>query len=625
MLTSRGLWFLVWLLALLGVSLWANVPTLALVCLTLLFWLLGSWLAFLVQLRLLAGRLRVERRVSDERGTLQSLWAGRAYRVRVALHSDRSFPSPYLRVTDRVPYGAKRLSGDIHMEGSVAADASLSIEYFLYCLAPGTLRFEGVAVQVADPQGLFYQDLFLQDVSRLRVLPPLADARGHVPTVKRHNVIPLLGAHRLRRPGSGSELLDLREYLPGDPPKTIAWKVSARRNRLMTKEFESEVPVRATLFMDTSQSVRVGSPVDCPLTRLVEISAAVAQAMAGARDLAGLCLCDERVTHYVRPARGPRHLVKLMGLLADAAGLPAAAADVPVAALLPLAYSFARETYPQLLADDVNAFPLWLPLLSPQPAYTLPQPPLRARSLLFRPWVWLRLFLRRLRLGLRQGILARLSPHTHLHYRWRKQLAALLSVHYGLAPGGLALLLEDDRECVQYLQRFLAEHHVPYQLPLYDLEGRYLFAAPGKVAVLARALVHAVARGRDNELFVLLADLLEIGEHLGPLLRAVKVALARHHQVLLVCPWPAGVPLPPRQPEGGALSRPDKGRKIKRLRTPEALILRTTTRRLHRAYHQLRRTFGRLGVSVLCARQDDSVRLILDRLERLRTQRRGVR
>src|SRR5207302_354096 len=65
------------------------------------------------------------------------------------------------------------------------------------------------------------------------------------------------GMHRLYRPGSGSELLDLRDYQPGDPPRTIAWKVSARRDKLITKELEREVPVRCTLLLDTSRSVLV--------------------------------------------------------------------------------------------------------------------------------------------------------------------------------------------------------------------------------------------------------------------------------------------------------------------------------------------------------------------------------
>ena len=41
--------------------------------------------------------------------------------------------------------------------------------------------------------------------------------------------------------------------------------------------------------------------------------------------------------------------------------------------------------------------------------------------------------------------------------------------------------------------------------------------------VLARAVVHAVARGRDNELYVLMADLLELDAHLEPLLQALRV------------------------------------------------------------------------------------------------------
>jgi hypothetical protein len=52
---------------------------------------------------------------------------------------------------------------------------------------------------------------------------------------------------------------------------------------------------------------------------------------------------------------------------------------------------------------------------------------------------------------------------------------------------------------------------------------------------------------------------------------------------------------------------------------------RAAVLRFHRAYYRVRRTFARLGVPVLCARDEDSVRLILERLERLRTQERGVR
>ena len=49
--------------------------------------------------------------------------------------------------------------------------------------------------------------------------------------------------------------------------------------------------------------------------------------------------------------------------LADAAARPAAAGTAPLEPHLPLAYSYAREVYPELLADAVNHMPRWLTFL----------------------------------------------------------------------------------------------------------------------------------------------------------------------------------------------------------------------------------------------------------------------
>jgi hypothetical protein len=201
-------------------------------------------------------------------------------------------------------------------------------------------------------------------------------------------------------------------------------------------------------------------------------------------------------------------------------------------------------------------------------------------------------------------------PARRRFFHRRKRLAALLSVRYGLAPGGLAALLEDDGLMIRYMQRFLADHQVPYPQPLYDRKGRYLFAAPGKIPVLAAALLRAVGKGHDNELFVLLVDLLELEDHLGPLLQAIKVARARHHRVMIVCPWPPGV-RPPRESSAGVRGAPLPSRL-------EDALHQTTTDRFHRAFYHLRRTFARLGVQVLCAQDRDPAALILQRLDQLR-------
>ncbi|HEV3260483.1 MAG TPA: DUF58 domain-containing protein [Gemmataceae bacterium] len=651
MLTARGWWFLLIVLALLALALlWPNEPV-ALLALTLGLWFLWQWLSFAVRARLVSRRLWVERQLHDDHGPVATLWAGRTFQVRVALRLSGGLSLPYVAVTDRVPFETELDAGEPRTEGAVAADQALELEYRLRCPAAGRVRFEGVGIQLADAQGLFYHATFVSGVALLRVLPPLADAEGHTATVKRHNLLPPPGIHRLRRPGSGSELLDLRDYLPGDPPKTIAWKVSARRDRLITKEFESEVPVRCTLFVDTSNSVRLGPPGKNALARLVEIAATVAQAAAGTRDLTGLCLFDEAGAEVIRPARGSRHLVHLLNALTEAAGLAPTTGHAKPHRLLPLAHAFAQEVYPELMSHDLNRVPFWLPWLAPQPAYTQREPTLDDRAYRFLPaFLVLYIFISLCVIGLGVAGITRwflagepgpylawavlglvafslivvllviplklFFPRHRRRYQWRKRLAALLSVQYGLAPGGLAVLMEDDEQFYRHVQRFLADHHVPYSLPFYDRRGRYLFAAPGKVDVLAGTLLRAVGKGHDNELFVLLADLLELTGHLEPLLGAVKVALSRHHRVMVICPWPPGVPLPGAGDDDDAeMGRHGDGR---RARGVAEAVRRGTVRRFHRAFQQLRRTFARLRVPVICARRGDPARLIISRLDWLR-------
>jgi uncharacterized protein (DUF58 family) len=662
MLTIRGwtfaltfipLLFGAMLLPLLGTIQPYGHQTLILVGLTVLTWFLAEWFLFLFRARTVVRQLALERELRDDRGEVVNLWAGRSFEVRVRVRGPGWPGLPHVLLTDRVPFGVEPTGGAHWWEGGITAAAPAELVYRVRCPAAGQVRFDGVAVQVTDLQGFFYYRTFLAGPHEYRVLPVLSDVETRLPITKRFNLLPPPGVHRHRRPGTGSELLDLRDYMPGDPPRMIAWKVSARRDRLITKELESDVPVRCTLFVDTSNSVRLGPPGHNALARLVEIAAAVSQACAGNRDPVGLGLCDEQEVKYLRPARTRRHLTEVLNLLAAAAAKAPTTGAAPLERLVPLGYSFAQEVYPDLLRPAVNFFPAWLPWLKPRSLWTVPHPTLADALYWVLPllvvvtgagigllfvWLWLVLahwllsnpalvrYLWTSVLGLigigMVAIFFRLLflffPRRRREYCWRKQLAALLSHRHGLEPGGLATLLEDDRLFAIHLQRFLAEHHVPMPLPLYDAEGRYLFAAPGKVAVLADTLLRAVGKGHDNELFVLLADLLELGDHLAPLLRAVKVTLARHHQVIVICPWPPGM-LPPGQDEDPQQA----ARRARTDRPTERAIIEATTLRFHAAFVGLRRTFARLGVPVICALDEDPARLIVDRIDRLRTVRSG--
>lgn len=616
MLTSRAWWLLLIDLAALVVAISLGLGAMTLACLAVLAWFLGAWLQFHWRLRWTAKSLYVERSLLRQGTSVDVLWAQSTATVIVRLCNKSRVSLPYVVIVDRVPALARLQEGTPWQEGELRYDAPLEIAYQIACPTPGRLRCDGLKVQIADLHGFFLANRFIRDVRFYRVLPPRIDEPDHLPTIKRHNLLPLLGTHRHLRPGSGSELLDLRDYLPGDPPKMIAWKASARRDRLMTKEFESEVPVRCTLFVDVSSSVRVGPPGGNALTRVIAIASAVVHANAEQRDLTGLCLVDElAVQTFLRPQRGRRHVYRLIQRLADAAELAPVTELAPLGRLVPLAYGLAQDIYPELLEPDVNAFPWWLPFWSPQPIYAIPRVHRMPRSWLGRVWLGFRRWLRESPLGIHRGRFFRFAPGRHRMYRLRKKIAAILAVRYRLGPAGLAWLLEDDVACSDYVQEFLAEHQVAAPLSLYDEQGRYRFGSPAKIDRLGKALLGSVLRGKENELYVLLVDLLEAGPHLEPLLKAVRVARARHHQVQVICPWPPGVPLP------GQASRSAEA-------PPRALqefLARASAARLQQAYHQVQEAFAQLGVGVIAAPEDQAVSLILSRLHKLRGWQRSIR
>lgn len=55
--------------------------------------------------------------------------------------------------------------------------------------------------------------------------------------------------HERARTGAGEEYLGIREYRPGDPPKTVHWRSTARAGHLIVREYEQEASVRVGLVL----------------------------------------------------------------------------------------------------------------------------------------------------------------------------------------------------------------------------------------------------------------------------------------------------------------------------------------------------------------------------------------
>jgi uncharacterized protein (DUF58 family) len=160
----------------------------------------------------------------------------------------------------------------------------------------------------------------------------------------------LAGLHRSPRKGFSVEFAEYRPYMSGDDLRYIDWKIVARADRWMIKQFEEETNTRAALVLDVSKSMDwTGSQARLTKLRYAEqVVAALALLFIRQRDAVGLVRYDERLRTVIPPrARTIQWMRIIRGLQQEGAGKDSRMAD----ALVQAAKLIRRPGFVVLLSD----------------------------------------------------------------------------------------------------------------------------------------------------------------------------------------------------------------------------------------------------------------------------------
>lgn len=133
----------------------------------------------------------------------------------------------------------------------------------------------------------------------------------------------LTGRHTSPDKGVSMEFAEHRPYAAGDDPRTLDWRVMARSDRNVVRQYIEETNLRTTLAVDVSGSMAYTGTAAAalegkPLSKLSYakyLAAALAYLFIKQGDAAGLVTFDRKVLEFRRAASRPSQVRRILEVL----------------------------------------------------------------------------------------------------------------------------------------------------------------------------------------------------------------------------------------------------------------------------------------------------------------------
>jgi uncharacterized protein (DUF58 family) len=164
--------------------------------------------------------------------------------------------------------------------------------------------------RIAGPLGLAWWSKVLHCEQKIKVVPDLLRSMAEIKSMA------AIGEAPADLSGGGAEVLRLREYRAGDPPRLVDWKATARAGRLISRDFSQDRGLQIVLMVDAGRSSQLRAGTLDRFGHYVNVAARLAQFAADREDLVGLVVYADRPLAALAPARGAAAVSRLRAILA---------------------------------------------------------------------------------------------------------------------------------------------------------------------------------------------------------------------------------------------------------------------------------------------------------------------
>lgn len=243
--------------------------------------------------------------------------------------------------------------------GEVPAGGRLCVSIFVRPSRVGRHGLYGLALELRGSPGLFEVPLTFANPLGVEVTP-----RVHEPTAARAHTLSTrraaLSGRRSRRRGEATHFSEIRDHVFGDSFKRIAWKASARRGKLLVREYEIEERDVVWFFLDASVELWAGREGLAPLDLAIDAVASGIREHVRLGDAVGLAIVGAHVFAWLPPEIGAAQEQRLLDALVETpTALPPERSGLDEAAVAARVLEHLRALAPQRLqsvdAGDLDA------------------------------------------------------------------------------------------------------------------------------------------------------------------------------------------------------------------------------------------------------------------------------
>src|SRR5690606_32114242 len=179
--------------------------------------------------------------------------AGEKFEATIVIRRKIPFPLMYLIIEELLPPQLKKMEQAKHSKVMLFPwfKRELTYKYRFDSIPRGEHVLEGIRIKTGDLFGLIERETVFPIYDQFLVYPQYVDI-VYRQLESRFEQGMTSSNVRLKR--DTAIAIGVRDYTPGDRFSWIDWKASARRNEIMTKEFEQQQSHDVVLFMDRATS-----------------------------------------------------------------------------------------------------------------------------------------------------------------------------------------------------------------------------------------------------------------------------------------------------------------------------------------------------------------------------------